>query len=110
MRRRVPRKIRPIVEEVKAKLREIYGQRLKGVILYGSYAREEGGEGSDIDLIILLDEMQDLYAERERYFNAILEIDDKYDALISIIPFQESEFNRRRLPIILNAKREGIAL
>lgn len=39
------------VEEVK----KIYGERLKSVILYGSYARDDFRPDSDIDIMILAD-------------------------------------------------------
>jgi predicted nucleotidyltransferase len=45
------RDIKPIIKEVKETLEEIYGERLKGVILYGSHARGYAEEGSDIDFI-----------------------------------------------------------
>ena len=34
---------------------KIYGERLKSVILYGSYARGDFGPNSDIDIMILVD-------------------------------------------------------
>ena len=108
MKRKIPEEIKLILEEVKKKLKEIYGNQLKGVILYGSYSRGDFSEGSDIDLIILLEDMKDPITEREKYFNEIWEFDLKYDTVISIIPFKEEEYKTRRLPIILNAKREGV--
>jgi predicted nucleotidyltransferase len=93
---------------VKEHLIKIYGRKLKGIILYGSYARGDFEDGSDIDIIILLEDMNEPIVERERYFDVIYELDLKYDTVISIIPFKEEEFKNRRLPIILNAKREGI--
>jgi predicted nucleotidyltransferase len=110
MKEPIPVAIRPILEEIKQRLQEIYGSKLKEVILFGSYARGDAEPGSDIDLIILLEDMEDTLAEREKYFKAILELDRKYDTLISIVPFRESEFAGRRMPLILNAKREGIVL
>ncbi|MDI6884788.1 MAG: nucleotidyltransferase domain-containing protein [archaeon] len=110
MKRKIPEEIKPILEEVKKKLKEIYGEKLRGVILYGSYSRGDFSEGSDIDLIILLEDMKDPITEREKYFNEIWELDLKYDTVISIIPFKEEEYKTRRLPVILNAKREGIPI
>ncbi len=110
MNRKIPRKIRTILDEVKKHLEKIYGNKLKGIILYGSYARGDFTDGSDIDLIILLENMKDPLAEREKYFNEIWELDLKYDTVISIIPFKEEEYRIRKLPVILNAKREGVSL
>lgn len=36
-------------------LRDLYGDRFRGLLLYGSYARGEATEGSDVDLLVLLD-------------------------------------------------------
>lgn len=106
--KRIPRNIQLILGEVKRRLKNIYGNKLKDVILYGSYARGDFTEESDIDLIILLETMENVSIERGRFFDAIWELDLKYDVLISIIPFKKEEFELRRLPLILNVKKEGI--
>lgn len=110
MKRKISGKIKTILDEVKKCLKGIYGDKLKGIILHGSYARGDFTDGSDIDLIILLEDMKDLLAEREKYFNEIWKLDLKYDTVISLLPFKEDEYRKRRLPVILNAKREGIFL
>jgi len=110
MRQEIPKEIKPILDEAKKYLEQIYRDKLKGIILYGSYARGDFTDGSDIDIIILLEDMKDPIAERERYFDVIWELDLKYDTVISIIPIKEEEYRTRRLPIILNAKREGVSI
>lgn len=110
MKRKISGKIKTILDEVKKCLEEIYGNKLKGIILYGSYARGDFTDGSDIDLIILLEDIKEPLAEREKYFNEIWKLDLKYDTVISIIPFKEEEYRTRKLPVILNAKREGISV
>lgn len=110
MKRRIPKNIEIILKEVKKKLKKIYGTKLKEIILYGSYARGDFIEGSDIDLIILLDDMRNPLIERENYFNEIWELDLKYDTLVSIIPFKEQDYKTRKLPVILNAKKEGVSI
>ncbi|MGQ9631229.1 MAG: nucleotidyltransferase domain-containing protein [bacterium] len=95
---------------MKRMLKEIYSNRLKGVILYGSYARGDATDGSDIDLIILLEDMNEPIAELERCSKEIHRIDFEYDTLISIIPLDVNQYNTGKLPLILNAKREGILL
>ena len=104
------RDIEPILSEAKRILQRVYGDRLRGVILYGSYARGEASEDSDIDLIVLLKDMGDPLDELEKVFGEIHRLDLKYDTLISIIPFDAGEYDRRSLPIILNAKREGVLI
>ena len=104
------KEIEPILGEVKGSLQKIYGDKLKSVILYGSYARGDATEGSDIDLILLLDEIEDPVLEMEKYFDAIWKLDLKYDTVISILPIGEEAFRTRRLPVLLNAKKEGLVI
>lgn len=44
-----------LLNEIKDGLQHIYGDKLRKVILYGSYARSEEANGSDVDLMALLD-------------------------------------------------------
>ena len=54
--------------------------------------------------------LEDPVAEKENFFDAIWQLDLKYDTVISVLPFDENQFKTRRLPVILNAKREGIPI
>jgi predicted nucleotidyltransferase len=55
-----------LLADIKSGLSDIYGDRLRGVYLYGSYARGEQGPDSDIDILIVLDEITNYYAELNR--------------------------------------------
>lgn len=44
--------IKNVLEKYTEELISIYGEQLKSVILYGSYARGDNKEGSDIDIMI----------------------------------------------------------
>ena len=92
MKREIPERIQTILDEVKKCLENIYGNKLKGLILYGSYARGDFSEGSDIDIILLLEDIKDPIEEREKYFDVIWQLNLKYDTVISITPFNEEEY------------------
>jgi len=108
--KRTIKDIEEILKKAKLILQKIYGKRLKGIILYGSYARGDAVEGSDIDLIVLLENMKNPLDELEMCSKEIHQLDFVYDMVISIIPFDLKQYNSRKLPIILNARKEGIPL
>ena len=55
-RRKSLEEVRPILSELKRELSTIYGSRLKYLLIYGSYARGEAEEGSDLDLMVVLED------------------------------------------------------
>ena len=50
----LPDHIRAVLQKLDAGLKELYGPRYRGLLLYGSYARGTAWEGSDVDLLLLL--------------------------------------------------------
>lgn len=47
--------IQPILGSFVKKMRMLYGRQLHSIILYGSYARSDFNEESDVDLLLLLE-------------------------------------------------------
>lgn len=50
----LPDSLREVLRQLEAGLRDLYGGRFRGLLLYGSYARGTAWEGSDVDLLLLL--------------------------------------------------------
>ena len=57
--------IKPLVLKFKKKLKELYGDNMQQMILFGSYARGTIHEESDLDLLLLLKKMESPYHENE---------------------------------------------
>lgn len=103
-----PQVIDKILAETKTLLCARYARRLKGIILFGSYARGDFTEGSDIDLLVLLSPLPDPVAERARISPAICDLCLKYDVVLSIILMDFDTFRSRKTPLILSAGKEGV--
>jgi len=110
MRKKLSKNITRVLFEAKEQLQSIYSRQLREIILYGSYARGDYSEGSDIDLLLLLDNLDNPGAERERYMAIICDLSLKYDTVVSIIPMDYAAYHTRKTPLILNIQKEGVRL
>jgi uncharacterized protein len=54
-RRDIPASLRPALEQYAGRLRERFADRLRAIVLFGSFARGTADEDSDIDLLVLVD-------------------------------------------------------
>ncbi len=98
------RELQEILKRYTADVRALYGERLCEVILYGSYARGDYREDSDIDIMILVDDMSEDEMYRKR--SELSELDYNYncthDILIMPIVVNIHHFNRwvRAYPVL----------
>jgi uncharacterized protein len=60
MRRRLPPAIRSALAEYAERLRGVFGERVIELRLFGSYARGEANEDSDVDVLVVVDGLTDL--------------------------------------------------
>jgi type I restriction enzyme S subunit len=97
-----------IVRELHRHLDLIYGDRLKGVYLYGSYARGDARDESDIDVAVVLDGEVNRWDERERMGEVVSDICLKENCLILTMPVSESEFKEKPFDFHRNLAAEGI--
>jgi predicted nucleotidyltransferase len=95
---------------VKKYLEDLYGKKIKRVIVYGSFARGDATEDSDIDLMVVVDDMNNP-REVEKSLNGLL-FDILLDKgeLISVMAIPESIFYGYNSPFLHNVREEGVSL
>jgi predicted nucleotidyltransferase len=108
--REIPQSVRLALEELKAALVELYGERLEGVYLYGSYARGDFTEDSDIDVLVVLQGDVKPGAEITRLSPLLSEICLRHDVLISTYPVPATWLRERQSPLFINIRREGVPI
>jgi len=99
-----------LLKKCKAVLESSYKSQFKGLILYGSMARNQASPGSDIDLLVLLGEPFDYVRELHRIIELLYPIQLEADSLISAKPASRDGFERGAIQLYRNAKREGVAV
>ncbi|NKQ34003.1 MAG: nucleotidyltransferase domain-containing protein [Chloroflexi bacterium] len=97
-----------------ARLRQRFGDDLLRVVLFGSKARGDYHEESDLDLLIVLRMDRDSFkTNREQIINTMWEIEIEYDVVISLILKSEETFAQMQADGLLlyrNIAEEGIPL
>lgn len=97
-----------IIGRARAALERHYGTRLKGVILYGSVARNQFDAASDIDLLVLLSQPFDYFSELRQIIEILYPVQLESDHLISARPVLFDEFDRGSIQLYRNVKKEGV--
>lgn len=91
-------------------LKETYGTDFCQAVLFGSRAREDAEEVSDVDILVVLRDYRDYWAELHRVANLAYASTFGSDipVVISAFPVREGEYYREETPLLLNVRREGV--
>ena len=102
-----------ITGRVCAAAKEVLGDKLEKVVLFGSYARGDYDEESDIDIFILADiQPEEARGIGSKIGRLVGWLELEYDVVISIHVTCSSIFHRFRniMPYFMNVQKEGIEL
>jgi uncharacterized protein len=98
------------LKRCKTALESYYGSQFKGLILYGSMARNQASSASDIDLLVLLNQPFDYFPELRRIIELLYPIQLEFDRLISAKPAPLDDFEHGSIQLYRNAKKEALFL
>ncbi len=108
------RPIRPDVREALAVARGAlarrYGARLLPVALYGSQARGEAHEGSDVDVLAVLAGPLQLYDEIKALTDLECELVDRFGVTVSLQPYEGAAFEAGATPFLQRVRRDAVEL
>lgn len=107
-----------LLQNVKSRLSAEFGDRLKGLLLYGSEARGEARPDSDYDFLVLLQGPVRLGADLKRIIAALYDLQlelvgtsaEPRDRLIHASPVDADVFAAQEYFLYQNAKQEGVWL
>jgi len=105
--------VQSLLTELVDVYKSLIGEKLIEVVLYGSYARGNEEEYSDVDVLALVDDTE----ENIRHYDTELEDFNhdmimKYGVLLSPIIVNYSIFTKYRdvLPFYINIEQEGVVV
>ena len=98
-----------LMTEFREGLRQIYGERLARLVLFGSRARDNSRPDSDIDLLVVLHGSVDVNDEIRRVSPLSSRLSLQYDTVISCLYVSERDFENDTSPLMVNIRREGLA-
>ncbi len=102
--------VKSILRQISHFYHLVYGDDVVAVYLYGSYARGNYNEESDIDVTaIVKGERFDLQNKLKQIWNESADIGLENDVVVSptVIPFDEYERYKEILPYYMNIQKEG---
>lgn len=99
-----------IARAVAADLRRLYGDRLRRVLLFGSWARGDAHPESDIDLLVVLDRLESPWHELERMEEILDRHSVAHETVVSAMPVAEADLAEPTIPAVIRATIEGRAV
>jgi predicted nucleotidyltransferase len=89
-------RISTILEQLRVRLTALYGERFRGLYVFGSYARPDAGsdlgENSDLDVALILSEFDNVYDEGERFGDIVYDLTLQHGLVISVAPIREADY------------------
>lgn len=113
MNKQIPNKINKAIQEFVNKSNEMFGNRIKKIILYGSYARGDYNKNSDIDIMMLTDLTdEEIIYYSEKIWDFAYDIELENEVIISPLIKNMDKFNYwlEVLPFYMNVQKEGVVL
>ncbi|MEX1204937.1 MAG: nucleotidyltransferase domain-containing protein [Dongiaceae bacterium] len=99
-----------VLAEYRARLQEIYGDRLERLVLFGSRARGDAEPDSDIDVLVVLSSNGDALSEKDDGCTSVMaDLSLKYDTVIMPIFTDAQTYKTSEFSLFQNIRREGTA-
>ena len=102
------KKVIKLLSDLRRGLIPIYGKRLRGIYLFGSYARDEQDAESDLDVLLVLEDYERYSTEIKNTGELVSNLSLKYGVSISRTFLKEQEWLNGDSPLLRNARREAI--
>jgi predicted nucleotidyltransferase len=107
----LPERIERVVRDLAGRVRSRHGDRVRDVRLYGSYARGDAHEGSDVDVFVRIQGITE--AERRELFDLVGDVDVEHLVTVHVFAPSDEEYrwlDHHQARILRDIRAEGMAL
>ena len=105
--------LKKLTSDMVQEYRRVYGKDIETILLFGSYARGDQENDSDVDIVAIVHaERMDLQERLKEIWDVSVDIGLENDVVVSatVIPFDEFEMFKRILPYYINIVKEGVEI
>ena len=102
-------KLKKLLGELKEGLKSLYGSRLKGIYLFGSYARGEQQKDSDLDILVVLDGFERANLEINRTSLIVSRLSLDYAVTITRFFVTEKNWEKGDTSFLANVREDAVA-
>jgi len=104
-------KLNKLLPEIEKSIKELFGEKVVKIILFGSYVRGDYNNESDVDIMVVVDDEDLRYYKKKRTELTTYYL-DKENILLSIIIEKASIADRYKnhSPFLINVNNEGVVL
>jgi predicted nucleotidyltransferase len=99
-----------VAAAVAADLRRLYGSRMRKVVLFGSWARDDADDESDLDLLVVLESMESPFAEIDRMSDVVWPHAQQHGIAISVVPVRAEDERGSKTAFLRRVRAEGRAV
>lgn len=104
------KQLRRILRLLRKELNDVLGERIEEVILYGSQARGDARDDSDIDVLIVLKDDFKYGAMIQKTSKVVAKLSLENDVVISRAFASRQQYEQSNMPFMMNVRREGMAI
>lgn len=97
-----------VIAQLRKGLEELYGERFRDLLLYGSYARGDQREGSDVDLLLLLDGPVSVGREIGRTVDISAPLSLAHDILLAVMPVDYEAYQRGETSFLRMVRQDAV--
>jgi len=105
-----PEEVKVVIEDFVDELQKRYKENLSTVIIFGSYARGDYDDDSDVDILVVLKEVDDYWKRTMEVHDLAYSLTFERDRpiVISVFVMTEKRFLTGSSPTLMNIRKEGV--